>query len=181
MRIQVEGEDMHVSLIITIMAADRPGLVSSISEVLESHSGNWSESSMAHLAGRFVGLLQVSVPEENVDALSTALDNLQADDGLKILIETAEPNNKKPPTKTLNVEILCQDRIGIINDVTEVLAKLSVNIEELDSSVKEASMSGGMLFCANMRLGLPEGVDADAVEDSLEEMSDQLMIDINLS
>jgi len=38
-----------------------------------------------------------------------------------------------------------------------------------------------MLFCAELTLGLPEGVDADAVEDALEEMSDQLMIDINLS
>jgi len=171
---------MHVSLIITILGADRPGLVSSISEVLESHKANWSESRMAHLAGKFAGILQVSVVETNIEALSIALDKLQADD-LKILIETAQTTLKSAPTKTLNIEILCQDRLGIINDVTEVLAKLNVNIEELDSTVKEASMSGGMLFCAELTLGLPEGVNADAVEDALEEMSDQLMIDINLS
>jgi len=171
---------MHVSLIITILGADRPGLVSSISEVLEAHKGSWSESRMAHLAGKFAGILQISVPEANIEALSIALDKLQ-DEDLKILIETAQSSNKPAATKTLSVEILCQDRIGIINDVTEVLSKLNVNIEELDSSIKEASMAGGMLFCAELTLGLPEGVDADAVEDALEEMSDQLMIDINLS
>jgi len=171
---------MHVSIIITILGNDQPGLVSKISEVLEEHQSNWTESRMAHLAGKFAGILQASIPQDNIAALKTALDNLQADD-LKILLEVAEASSKPAPTKTLNVEILCQDRIGIINDVTEVLAKLNVNIEELDSTIKEASMAGGLLFCAELKLGLPEDVDADAVEDCLEELSDQLMIDINLS
>ena len=171
---------MHVSLIITIIATDRPGLVNSISEVLEDHNGNWTESRMAHLAGKFAGLLQVSIDENDLESLTNALNDIQTND-LNILIEKAETTNKPTPTKTLTIEILCQDRIGIINDVTEELAKLNVNIEELDSNVKEASMSGGMLFSAELKLGLPEGVDADAVEDCLEKLSDQLMIDINLS
>lgn len=171
---------MQISLIITILGTDKPGLVSSISEALEAHGGSWSESRMAHLAGKFAGILQVSTTDSSIEALRTALDQLQTDD-LKILIETTQKPHKPTSSKTLNVEILCQDRIGIINDVTEVLTKLNVNIEELDSTVKEASMSGGMLFCAKLSLGLPEGVNADAVEDALEEMSDQLMIDINLS
>lgn len=171
---------MQVSLIVTILGSDKPGLVSSISEVLETYKANWSESRMAHLAGKFAGILQVSVAETDKEALTIALDNLQSD-SLKIRIETLEATHKIQPTKTLNIEILCQDRIGIINDVTEVLAKLNVNIEELDSTVKEASMAGGMLFSAELTLGLPDDVTAEEVEDSLEEMSDQLMIDINLS
>ena len=42
-------------------------------------------------------------------------------------------------------------------------------------------MSGGMLFSAELTLGLPEDITAEAVEDSLEEMSDQLMIDVKLN
>ena len=171
---------MHVSLIITILGSDKPGLVSSISEVLETHKANWSESRMAHLAGKFAGILQISVDETNIEALTVALDDLQTDT-LRIRIETTQESQYTHTTKTLNIEILCQDRIGIINDVTEVLAKLNVNIEELDSTVKEASMSGGMLFSAELTLGLPDNVTADEVEDCLEKMSDQFMIDINLS
>lgn len=171
---------MQVSLIITILGADEPGLVKSISEVLEAHTASWSESRMSHLAGKFAGILQVSVAETNIEKLTIALDGLQTND-LKILLETAQTNSKPAPTRTLNIEILCQDRIGIINDVTEVLTNLNVNIEELDSTVKEASMAGGMLFCAELTLGLPDGVNAETVEDCLEEMSDQLMIDIKLS
>lgn len=171
---------MQAHLIITILGTDEPGLVNSISDALEKHKASWSESRMAHLAGKFAGILQVSVADNNIEALSVELDKLQTND-LKILIETSNSTEKPVATKTLNIEILCQDRIGIINDVTEVLAKLNVNIEELDSTVKEASMAGGMLFCADLKLGLPNNVDADAVEDCLEELSDQLMIDIKLS
>ncbi len=112
--------------------------------------------------------------------MTIALDEFQSDE-LKITIETAQKELGHKTTKTLNIELLCQDRIGIVHDVTERLAKLNVNIEELDSHLKEASMAGGMLFSAELTLGLPEDVDADAVEDCLEEMSDQFMIDINLS
>lgn len=171
---------MQSSLIITILGPDQPGLVSSLSEALENHKASWSESRMAHLAGKFAGILQVSLPEENIGQLTVALDQLQTNN-LKILIETTDASEKPSITKTLKIEILCQDRIGIISDVTEVLTKLNVNIEELDSTVKEASMSGGMLFSAKLRLGLPENINAEAVEDALEEMSDQLMIDIKLS
>lgn len=171
---------MHVSLVITILGADRPGLVNLISEVIEEHQGSWSESRMAHLAGKFAGILQISIPEDNIKSLSTALEKLQTKE-LRILLETAQASQKPAPTKTLNIEVLCQDRLGIINDVTEALSKLNVNIEELDSTVKEASMSGGMLFSAELTLGLPEGIGANDVEDSLGKLSDQLMIDINLS
>ena len=171
---------MQASLIITILGNDEPGLVNSLSEALEIHNASWSESRMAHLAGKFAGILQVSLPKDNINALTDDLGKLQTNN-LRILIETANLTEKPLTTKTLDVEILCQDRIGIINDVTEVLAKLKVNIEELDSTVKEASMAGGMLFCADLKLGLPDDVNADAVEDCLAEVSDQLMIDIKLS
>jgi len=171
---------MNISLIITILGDDKPGLVRSISEVLGSHTANWSESRMAHLAGKFAGILEVSVSENNLKVLSSALENLQTD-GLKIQIETAQKIQLDEPTETLQVGILCQDRIGIINDVTQVLASLNVNIEDLESTVKEASMAGGMLFDAKLTLGLPKDITAESVEDALEKMSDQLMIDINLS
>jgi len=171
---------VQVQIIITILGADQPGLVSSLSEVLEDHKANWSESRMAHLAGKFAGILLVSVADSNIEALTVALDKLQSND-LNIQLETAQSSDISSASKTLNIEIMCQDRIGIINDVTEVLAKLHVNIEELDSTVKEASMAGGMLFSANLRLGLPDNISAYDVEDCLSEVSDQLMIDINLS
>ena len=49
-------------LVLTIIAADKPGLVERIAQNIASHGGNWLESRMAHMAGQFAGILRVSVP-----------------------------------------------------------------------------------------------------------------------
>ena len=173
---------MQTTLIITILGADRSGLVKSISETINQFNGNWTESRMSHLAGKFAGILQVSLPQDQVDELTKALELLQSN-GLKVSIEKADQSEDATvkSAKVLSLDLLGQDRPGIVRDITDQLARLNVNIEELESQVKEASMSGGTLFSAQLKLGLPENVTTQAVQDSLESMSDQFMVDINFS
>lgn len=171
---------MQVSLVITILGPDRPGLVKSLSQTLNHFGGSWTESRMAHLAGKFAGLLRVQLPVEQLEELTSALHALESEN-LKIQIEKTADQSITPPVSLLHLELLGQDRPGIIHDVTQELAKLNVNIEELESEVKQASMSGGMLFDAKLTLGLPEGITAETVQDALEAMSDQFMVDLNFS
>jgi len=171
---------MNKSFIITILGPDQPGLVKSLSETLNKFQGNWTESRMTHLAGKFAGIVRVSLPVEQFEKLSLALNEIQTDT-FRILIEEASSINKDEPEHILSLELMAQDRPGIIQDITHQLAKLNVNIEELESNVKEASMSGGTLFCAQLKLSLPSGIKAEVVQDTLEEMSDQFMVDINFS
>lgn len=169
---------MHTNLILTVLGPDHPGLVKSLSEVLNQQQGNWTESRMVHLGGQFAGLLQVALPSERVANLKAALDVLQ-DSGLKVLI--AETTEVTQATNTLKVEVLGLDRPGIIRDITAQLASLRVNIEELFSEQRSAPMSGGMLFFAALTLSLPAGVEAEQVQTKLEELSDQLMVDLNFA
>jgi len=170
---------MQVTLVITILGEDKPGLVESISTVLNDANGNWTDSRMVHLAGKFAGLLQITLAEDKVEEFKSRLLELQSGQ-LKIAIESAS-ENYVDPVKTINLELLGQDRPGIIRDITRELAKLHVNIEELDSEIRQASMSGETLFCANLKLGLPNDVSTDVVKDMLEEMSDQFMVDVNFN
>ncbi len=169
---------MQVSLVISILGPDKSGLVKSLSETLNRFQGNWTESRMSHLAGMFAGLLLVSIPSDQVSELTSALEALQSD-GLQIRAERSDQVQSN--TTMLSLDLLGQDRPGIIQDITEQLAHLNVNIEELKSQIKEASMSGGVLFYAQLKLGLPEGVSPEVVQDALESMSDQFMVDINFS
>jgi glycine cleavage system regulatory protein len=52
----------NASLVLTVIGADRPGLVETLAQTIAEHGASWLESRMAHLAGHFVGLLRVSVP-----------------------------------------------------------------------------------------------------------------------
>ena len=71
---------MKHSLVMTILGADRPGLVSSIAEVVNRHKGNWLESRMARLAGQFAGILRVECPPEEMEALRSALGDFTNQD-----------------------------------------------------------------------------------------------------
>ena len=42
-------------LILTAIGDDRPGLVGELSAAISAHQGNWLESSMSRLAGKFAG------------------------------------------------------------------------------------------------------------------------------
>ena len=171
---------MNKTLVITVLATDRPGIVNTLSEALVEHDANWIDSRMANLADKFAGLLQISVPTVKLQSLKEKLQALHdADNKINILMEEANDGGNAAVESELSLELIGADRPGIIDDITGALAKLKVNIKELETEQREASMSSEILFWANLQLGLPENVSNDDVQDALEELSDQLMVDIN--
>ncbi|PWQ92377.1 glycine cleavage system protein R [Leucothrix pacifica] len=168
---------MQTSLVLTVLSDDRPGLVKMISEVLKEYEGNWTESRMIHLAGKFAGLLKVTAPESKVDLLVAALTGMQ-DDGIEITVEVVADTSKNANGETLVLEVLGQDSPGIVNAITQELSSLQVNVEELISEQRSAPMSSETLFYAKIDMSLPEGLSARDVQKALEAMPDQLMVDI---
>lgn len=170
---------MQTTLVITVLATDRPGIVNALSEILVAHKANWIDSRMANLADKFAGLVQISVPTDELDNLKGKLQALRdADNKLHIVMEEAVTVLEPLPRSKLSLELVGADRPGIIDDITGVLSSLGVNINELVTEQREASMSAELLFYAKLTLGLPENVSDDDVRNSLEALSDQLMVDL---
>jgi len=171
---------MNISFVLTVLSDDQPGLVKTLSDVINEYAGSWSDSRMIHLAGKFAGLLKVSVPEGQADELIAALNSLQ-DDGIEIAIETVLDSAHAEAGETLVIEVLGQDAPGIVNAITNQLAGLSVNIEELHSEQRPAPMSSETLFYAKLKLSIPSDIKSRDVQKALEELPDQLMVDIDFS
>ena len=68
---------MSTSIVLTVVSDDQPGIVKSLSELLADNGGNWNESSMLSLAGKFAGILLASVPENRADAFIEGLGSLE--------------------------------------------------------------------------------------------------------
>lgn len=169
---------MRAQLVLTLIGPDRPGLVEAISDAVAKHGGNWEESRMAHLAGKFAGILRVSVPQEQAGALTTALSELQSE-GLRLIVESSKATAPGADTQRLRLDIVGNDHEGIVRDIARALAKRSVNVESLDTSCQEAPMGGGQLFKATALLDLPAGASADELRATLEALADDLMVDIS--
>jgi glycine cleavage system regulatory protein len=167
------------TLVLTIIGADRPGLVDSLADVISVHGGNWMESRMAHLGGKFAGILRVSVSRENVDALRSALKELETT-GLGVRAEADTAILADGDFIPVTLELVGNDRPGIVREITHVLASQGVNVEEFNTECTEAPMSGGQLFRTSAQLRLPASLDHEQLRQALEQVAHDLMVDIKL-
>ncbi|MFO1352727.1 MAG: ACT domain-containing protein [Gammaproteobacteria bacterium] len=166
-------------LVLTMIGDDRPGLVDAVSGVITEHGGNWEESRMAHLANKFAGILLVSVADGRAHALAAALRGLQAA-GLAVTVEDAA-DAPAASARSLDLELVGQDRPGIVHDIAHVLAAHRISIEDLETVTESASMAGGTLFRAKARLSVPAAVETSQLREVLEGLANELMVDIDLS
>ena len=164
------------SLILTVIGPDRPGLVRALSQAVAARGGSWLESRMARLAGQFAGIVMVEAPESLLGDLA-ALES----QGLRIVgqvVGVAEPGEPAEAGESLALEVVGNDRPGIVRDVARILAESGVNIEELTTGVEAGSFSGGTLFRATARLRAPNAAAVEAVRTGLEQLGNELMVDI---
>jgi glycine cleavage system regulatory protein len=168
---------MTTRIILTVLGSDRPGLTQALAGAVLEAGGNWLESHLSHLGGKFVGSVLVELPEGQAAALEQAVHRVDAS-GLQVSIVFA---GEEPPSRgrALTVELVGQDRPGIVREVTSVLAGLGANIEDFSSGTEPSAHSGGRLFKAEARLTLPENLTAERVQEALEAISGEIMVDFS--
>src|SRR5262249_62412332 len=82
------GGPPMTDIVLTLIGTDRPGLVEAVAGIIAAHGGNWLESRMTHLAGKFAGILRAELPPDRATAALEALAGLQTR-GLRVVAEAA--------------------------------------------------------------------------------------------
>lgn len=171
---------MLQDIVLTVIGADRPGLVQLLTDRVAEHGGNWLESRMSHLGGHFAGIARVQVPAERVGELRRTLDGLAAE-GLRVSVDLGDGAAAGVKGQAAVLELVGNDRPGILKAVSGVLASHRVNVEELTSDCINAPMDGGQLFQARVQVIAPPGVKLAAVQADLERIAADLMVDVKLT
>lgn len=169
---------MTQSLVLTVIGDDRHGLVEKLASTISNHDGNWLESSMSRLAGKFAGIVRVEVPDEQATRLNKALAALPE---LRVIVEASGPVEQAVAGSRFTLQLVGHDRIGIVREVTTVLARHAVNVEKLVTGTASAPMSAETLFKAEAELLASPGFDSAALQSDLERISTDLMVDIDLA
>jgi glycine cleavage system regulatory protein len=163
------------SLILTVVGPDRPGLVRALSEAVAACGGSWLESHMARLAGQFAGIVLVEAPE----SLLADLRALEGQ-GLRIVVQSGATGAVVAAAEPrLALEVVGNDRPGIVRDIAQILAASGVNIEELTTGVASGSFSGEALFRVTALVRAPSVAAVEAVRAGLETLGNELMVDIH--
>ena len=168
------------TLVITAIGDDRAGLVDSLAGAIAEHGGNWDRSHMAELAGKFAGIVLVTVPDGNLDALTSALDAVEAAGALTLTVEQAHAASTDDPSTRLVVTLTGQDHPGIVHDISHALATRRASISELETEVVPAPM-GGHVFRAVATVDAPTSESLGELQDALEAVASDLMVDIDVA
>lgn len=171
---------MQRLLVMTVIGQDRPGLVESVAALVAEHGGNWLESRMSRLGGHFAGILRVEVPRENEPPLVAALKKLEAQ-GLTVVVHPDQPKPLHVSARQSVLDIVGQDRPGIVREISRALASFGVNVEELQTECASAAMSGETLFKAHARLSIPDSCDTAQIRQQLERIAADLIVEIALA
>jgi glycine cleavage system regulatory protein len=167
------------TFVLTVLGDDRPGLVSAISAPIKAHGASWERSQLSHLAGKFAGIVLVSVAKKKLDALTADLMTLK-DEGLQVALErTDEPVERE--CLVLNLDLLGDDHPGIVSEISASLAARGISIDELSTDVRDAPMAGGTVFEAHAVLSAPTTTSIDELRSMLEGLANELMVDVRLS
>ncbi len=167
---------MNNCLVLTIIADDVPGVVERVAETVKDHGGNWLESNLSHLAGKFAGILLVGIAPADQPQLLGALDALGAH-GIRVIAEPGREQEGKPPP-TLRLSIVANDRAGIVEEISAVLADNKVNVEALETTCERAPMSAVALFRGKACIRLPANLSREDLQLRLEALSEDLMLEL---
>ena len=168
---------MKREIVLSVIADDHPGIVQQLAETIAGHGGNWLDSSMSHLGGKFAGIVLLEVSERREQELEDALRTLGRGD-IHIAFERTAPGETRPHRYVM-VSIVANDRPGIVGEISDLLARHDINIEKLVTSVADSPMSSGHLFKARFQADLPQSLSYDDLQQVLESASDDLMVELD--
>lgn len=166
------------TLVLTVIGDDRPGLVKALAEAVAAGGGNWERSQLAELAGKFAGVVVVTIDEADAPGLRDALGSVAGVLDVGVHEESSDGPGGSGPA--LTVDLLGNDRPGIVRDISGVLAEHGLSVDEMHTATREAPMAGGQLFEARIRAHAAAGSDPGVVRAALEALAQEILVDLTV-
>jgi len=167
------------SLVVSIVGTDRQGIVSLLSDKAQRFGANWTASRMTRLAGQFAGMVHFEVPRENADPLAAALRGLQSDD-LQVVIAKSDGASKPASLRSVELELVGDDRVGIVSKLTQILAERGISIENIHTEIIRTGVTGKQTFKVGAHLLVPASLPIDDLRRQLGTLASEMMVDIGL-
>ena len=169
----------NTSLVVSIVGADRHGIVSALAERAQRFGANWAASRMTKLASEFAGMVHFEVPRENADSLAMALRGLGSS-GLQVVVAKSDSAEVPMSLRSVELKLVGSDRLGIVSSVTKILAERGVSIENMHTEIVRSGVSGKQTFEIDAHLLVPAGLSVDALRLELGALASEMMVDIAL-
>ncbi|MFP4252406.1 MAG: glycine cleavage system protein R [Guyparkeria sp.] len=121
-------------LLLTLVGADRPGIVAHVTRVLFGVGAELGETAMMRLGNQFAIMMMVR-GAGNPEEVAGLLESTRAEFGLKLHVDEIDAALHQHREPDVSVTVHSADRSGIVADVTAALLEAGMNILDLRSDV----------------------------------------------
>ena len=166
-------------IIINAYGADKPGLVSKISKIINSHKGNIEVSKMSLLESDFTLLMLIKIPKNNIRDLFKSLNKLS-----DLVVSGKMTETNKTISKNFIkyiFKINTADNVGIIFVFSNFFKKNGLNIINMETHIENAPITGMPLFVLDSILMIPKDIDFKNFKKKLNEIADENNIEYELN
>ena len=167
---------MRDKLIISAFGPDRKGIVSEISSIINKCNGNIETSRMIRLEEQFSILILIKIESKDIEILKNKIQKIE---NLNIATNTINRSNKIYKNK-FHLYINGADNEGIVYSFSNYFSKLNINIEEVNTNIKNAPVSATPLFMMDLIITTSEKINKNKLIEDLNKISEKLGVEVNL-
>jgi len=166
---------MRTNFITTVHGPDIPGIIKALAQTTRSQGGEWLTSKVIKLDGRFAAIMSVLIEEKTEMALKSTLEREYP--SLQFVYAEAQATHQEV-TKIINLVVDCIDRPGLTGDLSNILANLDIDVENMEC--KRFAMDGinDTVFSAQLTLAVPEGAESEIIAGEIEALSEDVRVHV---
>jgi glycine cleavage system regulatory protein len=165
---------MNIQIMVTVSGSNQTDLIKVLSDKTHALGGKWLNSKISHIDAYVAGLIKIEIDTDNVDNLLLEFKKLD------ILVESVNLGSvTHEKAMSLDLSIDGKDRPGLVHHITQVLSDNSIKVENMECNRLGVPAIGGTLFTSHFKIVVDEQFNESALVSSLQEISDDLIIDLS--
>lgn len=172
---------MRKNVVLTGVGRDRVGIVAKLSKVLYEIGCNLLDSSMTLLRGEFAVILMAQLPEDStIEELKEKLREAESELEMNVYVRELKDDELEEETEDKTAYIISvygADRPGIVFGVTEELARLKVNLTDVET---KKTSSDKPIFYMVLEVTLPDEMTESGLKSELAKKAEKLDVDVSV-
>lgn len=166
---------MNKHFILTATGSDLPDIEAQLCNAVTQNHGQTTESNISHMAGRFAGMIQFHIPSQHTDSLKDLLKIMEKT-GIHIDIEALTPF--KENGHYIDISVIADNSPELFAAISRVLTEKNVLLSAIHTEILFAPYTGEPLQRIQARLFYPSETHFEAIKESLESISPELMVEL---
>ena len=152
---------MNKVITFTLMGKNKPGLVHNIFQKLYNRNANIEKSVMNRFESNFIISAKATIPKhESINDITNEYNFINS-----VNIDKVNKVNKVDKTYKIGLNVDFADEPGIIHTVSGILHKMDIDIETLQTDVRNAPISSSKIFSLNLFADVPNKIEFSKIEE----------------